>query len=124
MGVSHKNGEGVLQALPKIIEGMNAEVVVTGGRCHPYEQKIKINTSDILFICGGAFEGIEKFVNRTDVKSILGFNSQAAEEEFRTKEKEEAFSNVRQDHVVKFGLLPEFFSPFLPPSSSISFHRF
>lgn len=101
------SGEGVQQALLKIIEGTDAEVVATGGRRHPYEQKIKINTSNILFICGGAFEGIEKLINKTEEKRIFGFNSRAAEEEFMAKEKEEALSNVRQDHVVRFGLLPE-----------------
>ena len=73
------SGEGVQQALLKIIEGTDAEVVASGGRNTPYEKKLKINTSNILFICGGAFDGIEKIINEDKEKRSIGFNSHEKE---------------------------------------------
>lgn len=99
------SGEGVQQALLKIIEGTDAEVVASGGRNTPYEKKLKINTSNILFICGGAFDGIEKIINEDKEKRSIGFNSH--EKEAFDEKNMTGYRNVRQDHVVKYGLLPE-----------------
>ncbi len=100
------SGEGVQQALLKIIEGTNASVPPQGGRKHPHQELIPINTSNILFICGGAFDGLEKIVeNRLDRKSI-GFNAEIA-----TKTEHEVgqlLSQVQPEDLIKFGLIPEF----------------
>lgn len=98
------SGEGVQQALLKIIEGTEAQVVASGGRNHPFEKKISINTANILFICGGAFDGIEKIVGGTEDKRIRGFSACAVEEQNPV---EASYRNIRQDHVIKYGLLPE-----------------